>query len=92
VVISFAFSPHVNLIMRFEKFRFLSVLIVIALFINVILNFVFIPLLGAVGVAIATLIASASVTVPIYIKSRRITFGFRKGGIPVGENIQSARG
>lgn len=87
VVISFAFSPHVNLIMRFEQFRFLSVLMVVALFINVILNSVFIPFFGAMGVAIATLIASASVTVPIYVKSRRIMFGFRQGEIPAGESI-----
>jgi O-antigen/teichoic acid export membrane protein len=87
VVVSFVFSPHVNLIMRFEQFRFLSVLIVVALFINVILNSVLIPFFGAIGVAIATLIASASVTVPIYIKSRKMTFGFRKGEIPAGESI-----
>ncbi len=87
VVVSFAFSPHVNLIMRFEQFRFLSALIVVALFINVILNSVFIPVFGAMGAAIATLIASASVTVPIYIKSRRTTFGLRKGKIPASESI-----
>ena len=87
VVVSFAFSPHVNLIMRFEQFRFLSALIVVALFINVILNSVFIPVFGAMGAAMATLIASASVTVPIYIKSRRMTFGLRKGKIPASESI-----
>jgi O-antigen/teichoic acid export membrane protein len=73
--------------MRFEQFRFLTVLIFVALLINVILNSVLIPFFGATGVAIATLIASASVTVPIYIKSKKMTFGFRKGEIPAGESI-----
>lgn len=87
VVISFAFSPHVNLVMRFEKFRFLSWLIVVALFINIILNYVLIAILGAVGVAIATLIASASVTVPIFIMSRRMTGDFRQGEIPANGSV-----
>ncbi len=73
IIISFAFSPHVNLIMRFEKFKFLFVLIIVGLLINVILNLALIPSFGATGVAVATLLAAASVTISIYFKSLSVS-------------------
>ncbi len=69
-IISFAFSPHVNLVMRFERFRFLFVLICIALVLNVAMNILLIPQFGAAGVAFATLVSAAAVTIPIYFRSR----------------------
>jgi O-antigen/teichoic acid export membrane protein len=71
-IISFAFSPHVNLVMRFERFRFLFLLICIALALNVAINLVLIPEFGAVGVAFATLVSAAAVTMPIYFQSKKL--------------------
>lgn len=71
-IISFAFSPHVNLVMRFERFMFLFQLICIALVLNVAINMLLIPKFGASGVALATLISSAAVTIPIYFQSKKL--------------------
>lgn len=71
-IISFAFSPHVNLVMRFERFRFLFRLICIALVLNVAINMLLIPKFGAAGVAFATLISAAAVTIPIYFRSKKL--------------------
>ncbi|MBX9903494.1 MAG: polysaccharide biosynthesis C-terminal domain-containing protein [Burkholderiales bacterium] len=72
VIISFAFSPHVNLVFTHRRFRFLLLLIVVALVVNIGLGLMLIPTYGGQGAAVATLIASACVTVPIYILSRRL--------------------
>lgn len=71
-VLSFAFSPHVNVIMRFEEFRFLFVLVCLALLIVVALNLVLVPPLAGVGAAIATLIAFACINGPVFVKARRL--------------------
>jgi O-antigen/teichoic acid export membrane protein len=70
-VISFAFSPHVNVLLKRERFRFLFLLIVAALAVDIVLNLALIPRFGAAGAAAATLLASACVTVPIFLASRR---------------------
>jgi O-antigen/teichoic acid export membrane protein len=71
-VISLAFSPHVNLVMRFERFRFLLVLILLALCFHILMCAILIPRLGPAGVAIATLVASAMVNFSIYLRSRKL--------------------
>ncbi|MDZ4730671.1 MAG: polysaccharide biosynthesis C-terminal domain-containing protein [Xanthomonadales bacterium] len=71
-IISFAFSPHVNLVFTHRRFRFLLVLIVLALAVNIVLGVLLIPSYGGQGAAVATLIASACVTVPIFILSRKL--------------------
>jgi len=71
-IISFAFSPHVNLVFTHRRFRFLLLLIVVALAVNIGLGLMLIPTYGGQGAAMATLIASACVTVPIYILSRQL--------------------
>mgnify|MGYP001431572285 FL=1 len=71
-VISFAFSPHVNLVMRFERYKFLLCLIVAAFALNVSINLALIPSYGAVGAAIATMISAATVTISIYVESRKL--------------------
>jgi O-antigen/teichoic acid export membrane protein len=71
-VLSFAFSPHVNLLMKHERFRFLFILIVFALVVHVLLCLLLITRFGAPGAAAATLVGSACVTVPIYFESRRL--------------------
>jgi O-antigen/teichoic acid export membrane protein len=71
-VISFAFSPHVNLLMRHERFRFLLKLVIVALASHVMLSFALIPLHGAAGAAIALLVASAIITFSIYLDSQKL--------------------
>ena len=71
-VISFAFSPHVNVVMRYQRFLFLFLLIIFALVVAVVFNWFLIPSFGAVGAAWATFAASAFVTVPIYFLSKRL--------------------
>ncbi|HUF80093.1 MAG TPA: polysaccharide biosynthesis C-terminal domain-containing protein [Burkholderiales bacterium] len=70
--ISFAFSPHVNLVLRYERFRFLFHLVIVGTLVNAAANGLLIPLYGARGAAVATLLASASITVPIFVLSRRL--------------------
>lgn len=76
-IISIAFSPHVNLIMRFEDFRFLFFLILGGLLLNVGLNLVLIPLWGAVGTSWATLAAFGFVNGSIYLRAHQYRKQFR---------------
>lgn len=72
-VVSFAFSPYVNLLMRFERFGFLLVLILAALSLHVALSGALIPGFGAAGAATATLVSAAVVTFSIFLKSRGLS-------------------
>ena len=72
-VISFAFSPYVNLLMRFKQFGFLLALILVALTLHTVLCFVLIPSFGAAGAATATLLSAALFNVSIFIKSHKRT-------------------
>jgi len=69
-IVSFAFSPHVNLLMKLERFGFLLRLILVASAVAIALHATLIPRLGALGAAIATLLASALVTVRIFFAAR----------------------
>lgn len=70
-ILSFALSPHVNLLMRFEDFKFLTILISVALVINLGLNFPLVRTRGAIGAAIATLIAYLVLNGSIFLRARR---------------------
>lgn len=70
-VISFAFSPHINLLMRFEDFKFLFGLISVALTASIGLNMMLVSMFGAIGAAVATLIAVGGVSSSQFIRSRR---------------------
>src|SRR2546422_953562 len=48
-IVSFAFSPHVNLLLRYEEFRFLCRLTLLAIGLHVLLAYVFGERWGAVG-------------------------------------------
>ena len=74
-IISFACSPHVNIILRYRRFRFLLALISIALLLAIVLNIILIPSYGALGVALTTLITSATVNIPTYMLSLKLNFG-----------------
>lgn len=71
-IVSFAFSPHVNLLMRFERFKFLLGLILAALATHIVVSATLIPMHGALGAAISMSISTAIVTVSIYLKSRKL--------------------
>lgn len=70
-VISFAFSPHVNLVLRFEDFKFLFLLILSALFLAACLNMLLIPRYQAVGSAFATLAGFGFVNLSIFFRTRK---------------------
>jgi O-antigen/teichoic acid export membrane protein len=55
-IISLIFSPHANLLMKFEKFKLLFTIVSISILMSVILNSIMIPVLGSLGAAIATFI------------------------------------
>jgi O-antigen/teichoic acid export membrane protein len=71
-MISFAFSPHVNLLMRMERFKFLLALVIAALSTHVVSSLVLVPFAGAIGAAVALLISSALITFSIFLYSRRL--------------------
>jgi O-antigen/teichoic acid export membrane protein len=71
-IVSFAFSPHVNLLMKLERFRFLVVLVALALGVNVVLLLLLVPRYGAIGASVGMMTAAACVTIPIYFESRRL--------------------
>jgi len=70
-VISFAFSPHANLVIVSEDFRYLFGLIVLGLACGIVLNGLLIPRLGATGAALATLISFGLVNGLIFLRARR---------------------
>jgi O-antigen/teichoic acid export membrane protein len=88
-VISFAFSPYVNLVFVFRRYRFLFFLIVAALAVNIALNAALIPTLGGKGAATATLVASACVTVSIFVLSRRLRKAARATGGRLSDAMQT---
>jgi O-antigen/teichoic acid export membrane protein len=71
-VVSFGFSPHVNLLMKLERFRFLVALVALALGVNVVMLLLLVPRYGSIGASVGMLIAAACVTIPIYFESRRL--------------------
>ncbi|KAF0100133.1 MAG: polysaccharide biosynthesis protein [bacterium] len=72
-VISFAFSPHANLLLRYEAFRFLALAIVAALVAHVALCLLLIPSYGAVGAAISTAVSAALANAAFYLRAHRLT-------------------
>ncbi|MDR7238767.1 oligosaccharide flippase family protein [Neobacillus drentensis] len=70
-IFSFVFSPHTNFVMKFEDFKFLFCMIIIAVIVNCILNFIMIPLYGSIGAALATLIAFGFSNYMTYLRAQR---------------------
>ena len=71
-IISLLFSPHVNIVMKFEKFRYLFFLVCGAIFLSAGMNIILVPFLGVVGTAISTFISFAFVNGLTYLKSRQV--------------------
>lgn len=72
IVVSFAFSPHVNLLLRHGQYRFLVILVACALAVALAGNYLLIPTHGAIGAALATFASSMLVTVTIYLRSKTL--------------------
>lgn len=70
-VVLFAFSPYLNLLLRFDDFRFLFGLILTSLLFDCGLNAVFIPRYGAIGAALAVTLAHGLFTGAAFLHSRR---------------------
>lgn len=68
--ISLAFSPHANLVLRFEDFKFLVLVVIVGVILSISLNVVLIPAFGAAGTAVTTLTSFAFVNGMIYIRAR----------------------
>lgn len=71
-IVSLACSPHANLLLRYDAFRFLFGLCSGAIMLNVGLNALLIPRYHALGAAWATLVAVGAVNGAIYFKSRSL--------------------
>jgi len=70
-VISFVFSPHVSLVIRFEDFRFLFLNSCAGLVLCAVLNYFGALKLGAVGSAAATLVTWAFINISTYFRAQR---------------------
>lgn len=70
-VLSFAFSPHVNLVMRFEDYRFLVFVAGVGLAFNVGLGFILISHFGAIGAAVTTLVVYGVLNGSVFVRARR---------------------
>lgn len=70
-ILSFIFSPHTNLIMKFEEFKFLFYLLVISVVMNIILNSFMVPKFGSLGAAVATLITFGFSNFMTYVRAKR---------------------
>jgi O-antigen/teichoic acid export membrane protein len=75
-MVSFAFSPYVNILMRFEDFRFLLGLVTGALGGHAAASLVLIPRYGAVGAAVTTLLVFAFLNASIFARARRRSPGW----------------
>jgi O-antigen/teichoic acid export membrane protein len=78
-IISFACSPHVNVLMKLQRFRLLLYLVLGGLGVAVALLIALVPLAGAVGAAWATLIAAACINVPIFLIANGLRGQLRGG-------------
>jgi len=77
-LVSFAFSPHITVLMKSERFLFLMILIVIGFSLNIIINYLFIPTYGALGAAYSTLIAYGFVNSGFFVYSRKIRLSYER--------------
>jgi O-antigen/teichoic acid export membrane protein len=72
VIVSFAFSPYTTIIMKFEKFTFMLSMIVVNAVLNIVLNFILIPILGAVGAASTTLLSFGIFNCSAFLYSKKL--------------------
>jgi len=68
-IVSFAFSPHVNLLLRYEEFRFLCRLTMLAIALHLLLAYVLVGRWGAVGAGWSATAAFALLNGWIYVRA-----------------------
>ena len=71
-VVSFVFSPYVNLVLRFEEYSFLFQTILIGLLLNATMNCALIVRYGAIGAAISNLLSFGIVNAMLYRRAHRL--------------------
>ena len=71
-ILSFALSPHVNLVMRYERFKSLFRIVCGAFAVNICANLILIPKFGSVGAAFGTVIGFLLVNGSIYILATKL--------------------
>ncbi len=69
-IISFASSPYVNVILHFEDFRYLVTITLIGLSLCILADTALIPIMGAPGAAVATLISFGSINISVFFRAR----------------------
>lgn len=72
-IVSFAFSPHANLLLRYEAFSFLALAILVALLVHVLLCLLLIPVWGAVGAAVSTAVSAALANLAYFFRARQFS-------------------
>jgi O-antigen/teichoic acid export membrane protein len=72
----FVFNPYVNIILRFEKFIFLFVLICTIVIVELLLSIVLIPSFGSIGAAWLNFLGHFMLNVSIFIYAKRILKSF----------------
>jgi O-antigen/teichoic acid export membrane protein len=70
--LSFWFSPHANVLIRFDGFRFLLVLVATAIVFNTVAGVVLIPRFGPVSAAILLLLSTAVINCGAFLRVRVI--------------------
>ncbi len=71
-IISFALSPHANLVLRYEQFRFLSKVVLAAFGLHLLLAYLLVGKWGAVGAAWSAAAAFAFLNGLSYMKAREL--------------------
>lgn len=77
-IVSFAFSPHVHVVFRYKKFKFLFLLATFALVLNCCVNLLLLPIWGAIGAATSYLLVYAVINISTYLRA----IGLRKTLLP----------
>lgn len=71
VILSLVFSPYATIVMKYEKFSFLSRLTFLIIIFNILTNIIFIPQFGSIGVSLVTLISFGISNFITYMKSSK---------------------
>jgi len=71
-ILSLLFSPYVNTVMKFARFKFMLMLVSVAIALGILLNLLLAPALGAIGTAVSTLISFAFVNCSTFLKGRSL--------------------
>jgi O-antigen/teichoic acid export membrane protein len=89
-IISLAFSPYVNLVMRFEEFPFLLGLVLVGCVVSAGMNMVLVPRLQEIGTAISTLVSFLIVNGLTFLKAMKLRRALDvPGGPPPGAVVQT---